>query len=192
MRSAWRRRRQASTGAWPTPSHSTGYARCCRIIGGSTRNASWVCYVLRFTLHACWWYTSDGFAEEERAPMIAQSAEEMSSHEDLSIVDPDAVRRIQEHPIDDDLTVQVAEIFKALSEPTRVRILHALLHAELCVGDLAAVLEMSESAVSHQLRLLRSLRVVRARRDGKLVFYTLDDEHVARLFQISLEHLGHE
>ncbi|HEX9374269.1 MAG TPA: metalloregulator ArsR/SmtB family transcription factor [Roseiflexaceae bacterium] len=123
--------------------------------------------------------------------MIAQSAEEMSSHEDLSIVDPDAVRRIQEHPIDDDLTVQVAEIFKALSEPTRVRILHALLHAELCVGDLAAVLEMSESAVSHQLRLLRGLRVVRARREGKLVFYALDDEHVTRLFQLSLEHLGH-
>ena len=110
----------------------------------------------------------------------------------FEIVDPEAVRRIQEHPIDADMTAQVAEIFKALADPTRVRILHALLHAELCVGDLAAVLEMSESAVSHQLRLLRGLRVVRARREGKQVFYTLDDEHVTRLFQISLEHLGHE
>jgi DNA-binding transcriptional ArsR family regulator len=109
----------------------------------------------------------------------------------LEIVDPEAVRRIQDHPIDADLTAQVAEIFKALADPTRVRILHALLHAELCVGDLAAVLEMSESAVSHQLRLLRGLRVVRARRDGKLVYYALDDEHVTRLFQLSLEHLGH-
>ena len=108
------------------------------------------------------------------------------------IVDQEAVRRVQEHAIDADLTAQVAEIFKALADPTRVRIMHALWHAELCVGDRAAVLEMSESAVSHQLRLLRSLRVVRARRDGKLVFYSLDDEHVARLFQISLEHLGHE
>ncbi|HNP74256.1 MAG TPA: metalloregulator ArsR/SmtB family transcription factor [Kouleothrix sp.] len=108
------------------------------------------------------------------------------------ILDPEAVRRVREHPIDDQLTSQLAEIFKALADPTRVRMLHALLHAELCVGDLAAVLEMSESAVSHQLRLLRSLRVVRARRDGKQVYYTLDDEHVARLFQISLEHLGHE
>jgi len=122
--------------------------------------------------------------------MTPPSAEELAS-DDLSIVDPQAVRRVRDHPIDTDLTVQVAEIFKALADPTRVRILHALLHAELCVGDLAAVLEMSESAVSHQLRLLRGLRVVRARREGKLVFYALDDEHVTRLFQLSLEHLGH-
>ena len=108
------------------------------------------------------------------------------------LVDPAAVQQIQAHPLDDDLVLQVAEIFKALADPTRVRILHALSHAELCVGDLAAVLDMTESAVSHQLRLLRSLRVVRARRDGKQVYYTLDDEHVTRLFQLSLEHLGHE
>ena len=107
------------------------------------------------------------------------------------IVDLEAVRSVQAHAIDDQLTIQVAEIFKALADPTRVRILHALSHAELCVGDLAAVLAMSESAVSHQLRLLRGLRVVRARREGKLVFYALDDEHVTRLFQLSLEHLGH-
>ena len=108
------------------------------------------------------------------------------------LVDPEAVRRVHEHPLAAGMAAQLAETFKALADPTRVRMLHALSHAELCVGDLAAVLEMTESAVSHQLRLLRSLRVVRARRDGKLVFYTLDDEHVARLFQISLEHLGHE
>jgi len=108
------------------------------------------------------------------------------------IVDPAAVRRVREHPLGEALTVQLAEIFKALADPTRVRILHALSHAELCVGDLAAVLEMTESAVSHQLRLLRGLRVVRARREGKQVYYALDDEHVTRLFQLSLEHLGHE
>jgi DNA-binding transcriptional ArsR family regulator len=109
-----------------------------------------------------------------------------------TIVDPEAVRRVHAHPLADAMAARLAETFKALADPTRVRMLHALSHAELCVGDLAAVLEMTESAVSHQLRLLRSLRVVRARRDGKLVYYTLDDEHVARLFQISLEHLGHE
>jgi DNA-binding transcriptional ArsR family regulator len=108
------------------------------------------------------------------------------------IVDPAAVRRVQDHPLEGGTAARLAETFKALADPTRVRILHALSHAELCVGDLAAVLDMSESAVSHQLRLLRSLRVVRARREGKLVFYTLDDEHVTRLFQLSLEHLGHE
>jgi ArsR family transcriptional regulator, lead/cadmium/zinc/bismuth-responsive transcriptional repressor len=108
------------------------------------------------------------------------------------IVDPDAVERVHAHPLEDAMAGRLAETFKALADTTRVRILHALSHAELCVGDLAAVLEMSESAVSHQLRLLRGLRVVRARREGKLVFYALDDEHVTRLFQISLEHLGHE
>ena len=108
------------------------------------------------------------------------------------IVDPAAVRRVREHPLDEHLTMQLAETFKAMSDPTRVRILHALSHAELCVGDLAAVLEMTESAVSHQLRLLRGLRVVRARREGKQVYYALDDEHVTRLFQLSMEHLGHE
>ena len=106
--------------------------------------------------------------------------------------DTEAGRRVHSHPLADSTAAQLAETFKALADPTRVRMLHALSHAELCVGDLAAVLAMTESAVSHQLRLLRSLRVVRARRDGKLVIYTLDDEHVARLFQLSLEHLGHE
>ena len=125
--------------------------------------------------------------KEETAPMAPPSFDTPSPE----IVDPAAVRRVQEHPIGAELTAQVAEIFKALADPTRVRIMHALSHAELCVGDLAAVLEMSESAVSHQLRLLRGLRVVRARREGKLVFYALDDEHVTRLFQLSLEHLGH-
>ena len=108
------------------------------------------------------------------------------------IVDATAVRLVQAHPLAAHQTAQLAEIFKALADPTRVRILHALSHAELCVGDLAAVLAMTESAVSHQLRLLRGLRVVRARRDGKQVYYALDDEHVTRLFQLSLEHIGHE
>ncbi len=120
----------------------------------------------------------------------------MSEHEaagaSQNLLDPEAVQRVHDHQLSEQLTAQVAEIFKALADPTRVRILHALSHAELCVGDLAAVLEMSESAVSHQLRLLRSLRVVRARREGKQVYYALDDEHVTRLFQLSLEHLGHE
>ena len=127
--------------------------------------------------------------ENARAVMAPPIADISSL--DSAIVDPEAVRHVQAHPLDADLTEQVAEIFKALADPTRVRILHALSHAELCVSDLAAVLGMSESAVSHQLRLLRSLRVVRARREGKLIFYALDDEHVARLFQLSLEHLGH-
>ncbi len=107
------------------------------------------------------------------------------------IIDPEAIRRVLDQPLTEELTAQLAEIFKALADPTRVRMLYALLRAELCVGDLAAVLGMTESAISHQLRLLRALRIVRSRREGKLIFYALDDEHVTRLFQLSLEHLGH-
>jgi DNA-binding transcriptional ArsR family regulator len=86
----------------------------------------------------------------------------------------------------------LAQVFRALADPTRVRIVSALARAELCVGDLAAVLGMSVSAVSHQLRLLRELRVVRKRRDGKHIYYALDDEHVGDLFERGLEHVQHE
>ena len=84
----------------------------------------------------------------------------------------------------DDLT----EIFRVLGDPTRVRILDVLSRAELCVQDLAGTLKLSESAVSHQLRLLRSARIVRARRAGRNVFYALDDHHVLALFEQGLRH----
>jgi ArsR family transcriptional regulator len=82
----------------------------------------------------------------------------------------------------------LAETFQVLGDPTRVRILHALSMSELCTSDLAGVVGMSESAVSHQLRTLRQLHVVRSRRMGKLVYYSLADDHVRRLFQQGLEH----
>ncbi len=83
----------------------------------------------------------------------------------------------------------LADTFKVLGDPTRVRILDALSHGECNVGDLAALLGMSESAVSHQLRLLRGMRLVRPRRAGQLVFYALDDLHIVRLFAQGLEHV---
>jgi len=115
----------------------------------------------------------------------------MQESRELHLVDPEAVQRIREHGVGDELVVRVADTFKALADPTRVRLLHALLHAELCVSDLAALLGMTESAISHQLRMLRNMRIVRTRRDGKLIYYALDDDHVARLFQRGLEHVGH-
>jgi ArsR family transcriptional regulator, lead/cadmium/zinc/bismuth-responsive transcriptional repressor len=84
---------------------------------------------------------------------------------------------------------RLAETFRALGDPTRVRILDALSHDELCVCDVAALLGISESAVSHQLRLLRNLRLVRTRRDGRLIFYALDDQHIVTLFQQGLRHV---
>src|SRR5262245_6067983 len=83
----------------------------------------------------------------------------------------------------------LTEIFRVLGDPTRVRILDALSRAELCVSDLAAQLSLTESAVSHQLRLLRSTRIVRTRRDGRMIFYALDDKHVLALFRQGLRHV---
>jgi ArsR family transcriptional regulator len=83
----------------------------------------------------------------------------------------------------------LAETFKVLGDVTRVRILDTLSRSELCVCDIAQLLGLSESAVSHQLRLLRGMRLVRARRDGRMVFYTLDDQHIVRLFEQGMEHV---
>lgn len=82
----------------------------------------------------------------------------------------------------------LAETFRVLGDPSRVRIVHALSLSELCTSDLANVVGMSESAVSHQLRTLRQLHVVKSRREGKLVFYSLSDDHIRSLFQQGLEH----
>ncbi len=95
-------------------------------------------------------------------------------------------------PVDAPTAERLAQIFRALADPTRVRILSALAGTELCVGDLAAALGMSMSAISHQLRLLHGLRVVRKRRAGKHIYYALDDEHIHDLFQRGLEHVQHE
>ncbi len=86
---------------------------------------------------------------------------------------------------------QLAELFRALSDPSRVRIIAALLEGETNVRSLAEIVGISESAVSHQLRTLRQMRLVRARRQGREVFYALDDEHVADLFRRSLDHVLH-
>jgi ArsR family transcriptional regulator len=83
----------------------------------------------------------------------------------------------------------LAETFRILGDPTRVRIIEVLSAGELCVCDLASLVEISESAVSHQLRLLRNMRLVRARRSGRQVYYTLDDQHILSLFQQGLRHV---
>ena len=86
---------------------------------------------------------------------------------------------------------RLAEIFSALSDPSRIRIISAMTEGELSVGVLAETVEMSESAVSHHLRLLRQLRLVRGRKEGRQVFYTLDDEHIADIFLRGLDHVLH-
>ena len=108
-----------------------------------------------------------------------------------SFIHEDQVLVAQEHLIDGLTSTHLAQTFQALSDPTRVRLISALTKAELCVCDLAAVLGMSQSAVSHQLRSLRDLRLVKSRREGREIFYTLDDEHIRELYELGLKHIQH-
>lgn len=87
--------------------------------------------------------------------------------------------------------IQLAELFSALSDASRVRIISSLIEREMNVRDLAKKTQMTESAVSHQLRGLRHMRLVRARKDGRQVFYRLDDDHVEKLYRMGLEHVEH-
>jgi DNA-binding transcriptional ArsR family regulator len=97
-----------------------------------------------------------------------------------------AAKRSLAHPEEIDL---MAETFKVLSDPSRLRIVIALGHQELCTFDIAQALAMSESAVSHQLRLLKSLRLVQQRKEGKLVFSSIDDEHIEILLRVARKHV---
>ena len=108
---------------------------------------------------------------------------------DVFHLDAAKVSRVRRALIPDGDVDGLAATFKMLGDPTRVRILDALSQAELCVCDIATLLRLTGSAVSHQLRLLRGTRLVRSRRAGRMVFYALDDEHITRLFQQGLRHV---
>ena len=105
------------------------------------------------------------------------------------IIDRNRVERAARALPSADILDGLSETFKVLSNPARLKIIHALSHEELCVCDLAALLGSTDSAVSHQLRVLRNMRLVKYRRDGKLAYYSLDDQHVRQLFEAGLEHL---
>jgi DNA-binding transcriptional ArsR family regulator len=113
----------------------------------------------------------------------SQGCDVFQAHDDI-------VAELRARLIPARLVAALAETFKVLGDPTRVRILNALSATELCVCDIATLLNLGESAVSHQLRILRSLRLVRARRDGRKVFYALDDEHITRLLAQGLDHVA--
>lgn len=93
--------------------------------------------------------------------------------------------------LEEQTSTHLSDLFSALSDPTRLRIISVLLEGEMNVGEIAARLGMTESAVSHQLRGLRQMRLVRSRKDGRQVFYALDDDHVAKLYRLGLDHVEH-
>jgi DNA-binding transcriptional ArsR family regulator len=111
---------------------------------------------------------------------------------EINCVDERKVRSISKKLGNAAEHIHLAELFKALGNPTRVKILRALTVSELCVCDIAAVVGLSMSAVSHQLRFLRMSRLVKFRRDGKMAYYSLDDDHVRSLIEQGLEHAGED
>lgn len=122
--------------------------------------------------------TDDDLADGARAPKL---------------VDPERVAAVKASLIDHDEATQLADLFRLLGDPTRTRILFALLEGEeLCVADLAEAVGIAESRLSHALRLLRTAGVVKNRRDGRMIFYSLDDAHIRLLLELSHEHLGHD
>lgn len=111
---------------------------------------------------------------------------------DLNLIHEDVVARVQEKLPDEEPIYEVSELFRVFGDSTRSRIICALSISELCVGDLAALLSMTQSAISHQLRILKNSRLVKSRREGKVVYYSLADEHVQQLFRLAFEHVMEE
>ncbi|MGN1019973.1 MAG: ArsR/SmtB family transcription factor [Aristaeellaceae bacterium] len=107
-------------------------------------------------------------------------------------VHEELVAQVQSALPDDDTLSRLSDLFKAFADGTRIRILYVLFEAEVCVCDLARLLGMTQSAVSHQLRILKQARLIKSRRDGKTVFYSLADDHVATLLCQGTEHISED
>lgn len=101
----------------------------------------------------------------------------------------DVVKRVLEQQPAEEVLYDLAELFKVFGDSTRIRILYALVESELCVGDIAQLLNLGQSAVSHQLKLLKDAKLVRYRREGRIIFYALDDEHVRNILNMGMEHV---
>jgi DNA-binding transcriptional ArsR family regulator len=105
------------------------------------------------------------------------------------VTDGNIDQQVREDLIGEEVAQELAQLLKTLGDPNRLRIISLLRHHELCVHDIVELVGLSQSAVSHQLRTLRQMRLVHVRKEGRNVYYTLDDEHVHDLFELSLEHL---
>ena len=106
-----------------------------------------------------------------------------------NIIDIAKVKKIKKLMPSDDLLFDIAEVFKVFGDTTRMKIISALLETELCVGDIAEITNSTQSAISHQLRVLKQAKLVKFRKDGKTVYYSLSDEHVEMIFNMALEHI---
>lgn len=106
--------------------------------------------------------------------------------------DEETLKRLKENLEEEKDIYILSNTFKALSDPTRLKIIYTLAKSQLCVCDIASILGMTQSAISHQLRLLRDMKLVKFRKEGKLVIYSLDDSHVLELLEQGLDHVKHK
>lgn len=106
-----------------------------------------------------------------------------------TILHEDVIEKVRQDMPEESHLYDLAELFKVFGDSTRIRILYALSASEMCVCDIAALLSMTQSAISHQLRILKAARLVKHRKAGKVVFYALDDSHVAHIFAQGLQHV---
>jgi len=111
------------------------------------------------------------------------------NEEKSNVYSENELNKIKEKQPADEYLYDLAELFKVFGDSTRIKILYALIESELCVGDLAGLLKASTSAISHQLKILKDSKLVRFRREGKNIFYTLDDDHVRNILNMGMEHI---
>jgi DNA-binding transcriptional ArsR family regulator len=123
----------------------------------------------------------------KEAPMPAYAIE--LDHCDCNTIHEEVVAEVRKHMPEEEVLLNLADLFKAFSDSTRVKIFCALQQSEMCVCDIAVLLGMTKSAISHQLRSLRQIKLVKYRRDGKVVYYSLDDEHVSNIFEQGFLHV---
>lgn len=109
---------------------------------------------------------------------------------DCNIIHEDHIKNVKKTMMNEESLLLIADFYKALSDSTRIKIINILQENELCVCDIAVLLNMTKSAVSHQLKYLREMNIVKNKKTGKEVFYTLADEHVKQILSISINHLG--
>ena len=108
---------------------------------------------------------------------------------EVTCVHDDAVRMVQKKMPEEERLKELADFYKVFADPTRIKILSVLLESEMCVCDLAEVLEMTQSAISHQLRVLKQMKLVKNRREGKTVYYSLADSHIQTIISQGMEHI---
>lgn len=106
-----------------------------------------------------------------------------------TVIHKDTVEKVKKQMHSDELLFDLAELFKIFGDSTRMKIICALKMSELCVCDIASITNSTQSAISHQLRILKQAKLIRSRKDGKVVYYSLADDHVEKIFEIGCEHL---